>query len=469
MLIANGEYAPAIATLQIARAELGDQAFNSKIYYQEARALIEQGEPEDALALVEQAQGRLQEIDPNNVDHIATLAGARAEAYVSLFEQALEDGDANAANELIRLARQDADRAIQNAPDWAQPYIVMAESYVENGDTEQSLAMIQQAIANPSLQDNLNFFFLEALVATAEGRLEDAAHKVELLLYGDPANKRGNELRTEITIRIQLYPRAVQDAQTHLFYYPNDIEMWTRLGDIRVLEGNEILALEAYNQAILIGNNTEQPPAVNAYIGQAAIYEARRQPARALASIAAAYDATTDPELRIRQMQLAYAAGEYQQASLMLQELRENGTLGLGEANFMEARLISVDDTLMQSDYQAIVTLIDSAFGDIPDEDQPTANALRARAYYQLGDANTALAHINSALQADKRPAWYLLRGLIYEELGEFQDAILEFERVLALIDLIPTTGDVQNQALNGIRRNQNNLLAIQATAEADS
>lgn len=472
-LIAQGVYAPAIETVQAERANLGEQAFNANLYHQEARALIAQGEAQAALDLMEEAEDRRQALAPNNPSFIAALSAGRAEANLALGRAALENGNPGGASQFFSRVQTEANEAIRNEPDWAEPYLMLIERYILGQQYQQALGVIADALAQPSLTDDLRFYLLEAEVDYAQGRLDEALTGAETVLFADPASARAHDLRTQIAIDQENYSLASLYVQAYLNFHPRTLDAWVAFGNIRLAEGNPSLAIEAFTRAIEVGENTDLTVPIEAYLARADIYEARGQAGLALGDVRAAADLTPEDEvadLREREMELAYQAGDYERARVLLGALRENGGTATGITNYMEARLILTQEALIQEDWEQVTTLIDGGIGGIPQAAQADANAIRARGYYELGNYDVALNFINSALQQEQRLSWYLLRADVYEGQASFEAAVLEYKRVLALAAVLPAdTPDLVTEAQAGITRNRDNMLVASATATAEA
>ncbi|MEO0561087.1 MAG: tetratricopeptide repeat protein, partial [Chloroflexota bacterium] len=480
ILIAEGSYAPAIATLQAERENLGEQAFNANLYYQEARALVASGDPQEALELLDEADTRRVELAPSNTAFIAALAAGRAEANLAL---ARERGG---VGQFFGQVEQNANIAIQNDPAWPEPYLLLTERYILGSSFQQAVTTINRALEQGSMTDDLRFYVLQAEVAYAQGRLNDALREAETVLFADPSSERAHALRTQIAIDRENWATASLYVQEFLFYHPRNIAAWFDFGQIRLAEGNPLLAIEAFTRAIELGEFTEQTPLIEAYIARADLYEARGQYAAAMADVRGAADAVeaantfedeegetvlerTDQldDLRVRQLELTYLAGDFTAAQTLLGELREDNAIQTGVANYMEARLIATGDALVEADYERIANLVNGSIAAIPLDEQPQANALRAEAFLQIGQPDVALNYINTALSAIPVPEWYLLRAEVYEAQGSFEVAILEFERVRALASIIPANADTLNAVEAGIRRNEDNIFSLQMTATA--
>jgi tetratricopeptide (TPR) repeat protein len=469
LLIAQGEYEPAIATLQAERENLGEQAYNGNLYYNEVLALINLGEIDDARDLLEEAEERRVELAPQNTAYAASVAAARANLNLEQARQALDAGNPNGAASFLAQAEPDAREAIRNEPQWAEPYLLLIERYILSNSLAQAVQVIEDALSQPELQADLRFYVLRADIEYQRGQEDEADHQAALVLHADPASASAHNLRTRIAMDREDWSLASIYAQTYLFYHPLEVDGWVMLGEIRLGEGNPQLALQAFSRAIVIGENTPQDVPVQAYIDRADYYESQGQFALALADMTVAADTTEDPALRIRQMELAYQIGNYDTARQLLEMLRESDEIRGTVADYMEARLLASQSAITNDDFLDIARLIDNSIGSLDRQEQPFANALRARAYYETGDPNTALAHINSALNAVPDPSWYFLRAQIYEAQGNFTAAILEYERVRALLPLIPAPDGLREQIDSSIRRNENNILAAEATATAEA
>ena len=121
----------------------------------------------------------------------------------------------------------------------------------------------------------------------------------------------------------------------------------------------------------------------------------------------------------------------------------------------MEARvLLATREEPTTGDYAEIAQLIDSNFQTIPQDLQPLANIIRANAYIEQGNADTALGYANSALNiGGETPELRFILGKILETQGDYGNAIIEYERVQTLAQFVDVSEELLDEADVGIQR----------------
>ncbi len=475
-LIEDNQADVAIATLQARRDQESTtfSAVDALAYYTEALALIDIGEAEEALELlVEADQIREDRTRAEDTTSLAVIQAGLALTYVELGIQEQQRGATNAALGYWRQAETSANEAIQFEEEWAAPRLALIDSLILQARYTNALAALDEVLEISELVEDVRFLVRRGQIYFLQEDYDQAAYEAFVALYVDPISAEAHDLRTRIALAQGNAGDASIFAQTYLYYHPLVVEGWEMLGQVRELETNTSLALEAYTQAIVIGENTTQPLALDAYLARANIYESRGQYALAAADVAAAAAITEDGDLLRRAMYLTFEAGDYTAVREQAEALREAGEITGGEAGLLEARIIlATRENLSTGDYSQVANLIDGGFGTLPPELQPLANLLRAEAYYEQGNLEVALNHAESALAAEETARVRLVRGKIFEESGAYAEALLEYERVLTLAQLVVVPEELQGEAEEGIRR-ADNLLAEErqnatATAQAN-
>ncbi len=476
VLINEGNEDIAIATLQASRGDVEDATtFNAEsalTFYTEALALARQGNGEEALELLEDGEALRQEFTrAEDVTSLAAIRAGQAEAHLAVGRAQQARGATGAAAQSFTLAERNAEEAINASSGWPPPYLTLIESQIARGLYAQAENSIERAQNVQGFQDDVRFIIKRGEIAFAQEDYEAAAYHAFVAHYADPISAAAHDLRTRVAVARGNISDASLYAQEYLYYHPLVVEGWELLGEIRLMEGNTNLALEAFTQAITVGENTDQPPAVDAYVARADIYERRGLLEQARADIQAAAAATENPDLLRRQLELTLDTGDETAARQLADQLEEDGVISGSEAAYVEARLLARRDALTEGDYAQIARLIDGNFGALPADWQPTANRLRGEAYLQQGNAETALNYIDSALAAAETPRLRLLRAQALEAAGRYEEATLAYEQVLTLNQLVPVDGAILEAARGG-RRSAENLLQQErefATATAQA
>jgi tetratricopeptide (TPR) repeat protein len=253
-------------------------------------------------------------------------------------------------------------------------------------------------------------------------------------------------------------------AQGYLLYFPESAEAYRLLGDARTREGNLELALNAYSRAIETA--TVESVTESALISRAALYRQQNRPRLAVRDLTAAIAIADRPSTRALRMNAAYAARNYAFAAEDAQALLGTGAVSDGEALLMQARvqIDRADDGETQA-YSEALNLLNNA-ADLPEPLVPVAEEYRARALYALGSYSDALNAINRALVLETGSRHYL-RGLIFEGLQQFDQAIAEFNWVLTWSAVYPYP--FAEDARIGITRVQETIAELNRQATATS
>jgi len=463
VLIEQGNEAVALATLQNLRGDLEDATtFNQESalgLYTEALALSAQGDGEAALELLQAGEALRQEFTRSeDVTSLAAIRAGLAQAYFAIGNEQQLRGATGAAAQNFAQAQSNAREAIDVQPDWPEPYLVLVRSQIAQRQYSQALSTIDEVQTRTDLRQDVRFIVQRGEVALLQEDFDEAEYLAFVAHYADPISADAHDLRTRVAIAQNDISSASLYVQEYLYYHPLSIRGWQTLGRVRLLEGNTNLALAAFTQAITISENTDRPPALNAYVERADLYEQRGQLNLALADVTAAAQASQNPELLQRQLNLTLELGNASEARQLADTLVEEGVLSEGAANFVEARLLAQREELTTGDYAQIARLIDDNFAAIPGDLQPLANQLRAEAYLEQGQTETALNFIESALNAGETAPRHLIRAQALEANGQYSEAVREYERVLTLNRLIAVDDNVVQSADAGLRSAQNLL-----------
>lgn len=468
--IDQGRATEAVATLQTERG--GNViGFDASLFYSEALALARLGQGQAGLDLLEEGEQLRTDREPNDTSAEATIQGGFAQVYLILAQEALANGNPARANQFFDQLERSARRAITLEGDWAEMYAVLIERYKAANNLDAALQVVEQAQARPELALDMRFVVARAQIAYTRGNLNQANYQVDLALYADPRNRDALELRTQIALEGDDPGLAVLYAQAYIFYHEQEVRPWLMLAQARLNEGNPQLALESYSRAIIYSENVQNAPSLEAYLGRADIYLARHQYDLAMADLERAATIATDADVRERVFEMAISAGRYDFAQSVAQTLQIENAISPGEVNFANALVLASGAALEEEDYREIRRLIDGGIVAIPASQQALAQSLRAEAAYALGDYESALNFINTAILAGATAERHELRGRIYIGQRQYLRAIVEFERAFALNGLYPVPPAVLDRIINGQRQAENllaeSIAAATATAQA--
>ncbi len=489
--IAAGQYELALPTLAVA-IEDTRLSFDVSPYYLRSLALALSGERNEAIGLLDAAERRRIEESPNDPESEGLIRSGYAEVYYELGRQALERGETNQANNDFSRVNLPAEEAIVLLPDYAPPYLALARRHRAAENYEAALDVLNAALDIGDLEDDVRLITERGRVFFDQGLLAPAQYQAFFALFVDPLSEPAHLLNTEIALQIAEETGDVQDAgdavlaaQGYLRFHPRSVVGWTMLGQARELEGNTLLAIQAYSQAVQIGDNAEeQPVALEALRARADLYTARNQFALAAADLDAAIEAGDSEDLRARQLRLAYRAGELERVVELVEELSlsEDATISDGVLSAY-AVLSTASEANSQSEYQDLVDEISQNFNLYPEDLQPEINTIRARALVELEEPQQALTFIESAISEGGDTAGRrLVRAGVYVELAQadnirlaqaeenFLAARADYDWVLTFSQLYPIEQlvlDAQD-GLAALERAENQV-QINATATAEA
>ncbi len=433
-LINRGEYAAALPTL-VRERESTELSFDAAPYYYEALALMGAGDLDNALDRLQEAEGRLAEArDPGYKPLIDT---GFAQVFLALAEEAFGERNTSDAFDRLDAAELRAQAAIEADPLMVPAYIALAKRYQLESQYEDALQVLNDALSRPELKADVNLIVERGEVYYQQDDLNQAAQEAYTALYIDPTIEEAYLLQIKTALEQGNPGLAVIYAQNYLFFYPGSAEGYKLLGDARVAERNIDLALIAYNQALAAEEVT--PATEGALLARADIYAQQHQYDLARQDYTAALQLTDNPEIRAKRMQAAYLAGNFTTARADAEALRESGIVPEAEIDLLQARILidqaNENDT---DDLTAALTLLQNAGGGLSVDLQPAASEYRARAQYLLGEYPDALRSVDSALTSAETGSRRFLRGQILEALEQPEQAIREYEWVLAWSEIYP-------------------------------
>jgi tetratricopeptide (TPR) repeat protein len=430
-LYGQGAREQALPTLEIEITRVSTQ-FDAQPYYYAALAFAAEGELDRAEKLLLDAQTRLPERPDQPVYEALVNSGL---AYVSLLraQTASADGDVQTADELIRSVEDRALAAIETDPRLELPYRTLSWAYALTGDLDRALGVLDRGLAVPELAANVALILSKGELYFRQREFGLADYQAFLALYINPTTETAHQLRVRTALAQGYAGLGVIHSQAYLFYFPGSVQAYKLLGDARAAEGNYDLGLEAYNQALTVGDDAD------VLIARAALYMQEQRYDQARLDLTDALALRDDPRVRVLRMQAAYAAGNTFTARNDAQALYGTGVVSDAELRLLEARLLldeaQPDDRL---DFERGLQLLDAALNGLPAPLLPTANEYRARALYGVERYAGALEAIDQALAGGESGGRRYLRGLILEAQGENDAARREYDWVLTLSELYP-------------------------------
>lgn len=447
--INSGNGAAALPTLQ-AEERLTENSFQPNPYYYQAMAYLQGGDTAAAIDVLEDAEGRLEEAPNSNFAPL--VDSGFAQVYWALAQNAQTEGDTASASEYVDQLITRAETAMVGDPRIAEPYVYLARAQTYNRQFSAALETLDQGLAREELRNNANLLIEKGHVYLAQREYDLADYQGYLAQYVDPITPNSYTLRIAAAMAEDEPGRAIGQAQTYLLYYPGSTEAWKLLGDARLMEGNDDLALIAYSQALQAGET--DPLAAETLLARAAVYESRRQYDLAVEDYSRALSLQGDRAIQVRRMMAAYYDGRYQQAYDDATDLSGRNILPQSELDLWRARILVDSDTPIDgvtSSSNRALNLLLPLYGEESELDpalRPIANEALARAYLDTGSPDGALQAVEAALLAESTPARHLLRGQILEQLEQFTEARREYEWVIAYGRIAPIVQRVEAEDL---------------------
>jgi tetratricopeptide (TPR) repeat protein len=437
LLIEQGDAEVAIPTLDAAREQAVDARYDSAPYYYSALALADEGRLDDALEVLQEGETNLENAPQDRQLGFSMLINAGyAYVYLKLGEDALVRNRSGEAADYFGFVEERAEAAREVDPRFGPPYLWLGRAYRLQEDYDSALLVLNDGLNVPELASDANLIIEIGEVYLAQGDYDQAGYYAYLALYVDPTLQEAHRLQIRAAIFKGDPGLAVIYTQQYIFYYPGSVEAYKLLGDARVAEGNNDLALVAYSQA-LEGERTD-PSYVGALVARATLYNNQRRYDLALDDLTLAVDLSdNDPRIVTLRMYAAYNAGRYGTAQEDADELIGSGVISDDEVRLMQARILV--DTAEEGDEEQLSAALNllNQIGDV--SSQPgIADEYRARVQYQLGSYELARSSINSALEAGESGSRYLLLGQILEALEDFSGAVRAYEWVVTWSNIYP-------------------------------
>jgi len=435
----RGQVSAALPTLQAERERTFDARFEANPYYYEALARVAQGRYNDALEILEEAEGRLEErSDDPSIP--ALIDAGYAQVYWALARQALDAGNPAGAQEPLAEMEARAEAAIQRDFRIVAPYLVLAEAYARQGRRGDALEVLNRALNRDELDSNTVLIMAKAQLLYEQGDREQALYQAFLARYVDPTTEGAYRLQIQISMERGQYGQAVLYCQDYLYYFPGKTEAYRLLGEARIAEDNPDLALEAFRRG-LSGRTTDADTVAMLRL-RAGIYMERRQYALAAEDYSAAVAITGEAEDQIGYMQAAYYNGQLAEARATAETLAAGGSSTNPLVNLILGRvLVDLAGDNDNTSLNRAVTYLTQALNTLPAAQSAQRGATYeylARANLLLGNTDDALDAINNALAIGDSGSRRYLRAQIYEDDNQRDEAIADYEWIMAWSQIYP-------------------------------
>lgn len=434
----QGNVASALPTLDAARELSEETLFDAIPYYYQAIALIQRGENNRALTILQDGQTRRDEEASTSREAQAILNAGFVQVYDALARQSTSNGDTARAAEYSELMLEHAQDAINGNPRIAAPYLISAQYLHARNNSSEALRVLNQGLSESSLRGNVDLFLTKARIYADDDDYGNADYQAYLALYVDPANEPAHLLRIELAMAQDRPAQAVIFAQDYLLFYPGSRLGFQLLGEAHYAEGNYDLALFAYSRGLAAPD--ESQATVDLYVGRGQAYMAQRQYHTAQEDFSAALDLQNAPAIQALRMEAAYHAGDYETV------IADGASIGSGTGVTQWRVALLEGRALMASEgetEQALVRLQAATTG-APVSERAIAYEYIALAQLRLGELEAAREAINTALNAGDSAHRRYVNGLILEEEGETAAAIRNYQWALTLSEIVPYSDEVE-------------------------
>jgi tetratricopeptide (TPR) repeat protein len=418
VLLGNGQYTVVIPTLQSIQAASSKYKDNDPDFtydgatYQLIDSYIHLNQVSDAASVLTAAY------DPTvkNRSAIALAAQANVALAQGNYDQAITFSTA--------AINADKDGQLVSAT------YFLAQAYV--GKSQPDKALTALAVGLSRHPDNVVLLLTRAQVYIQSGAPDRAYADAQEALYIDPRNLDAYAVNCEallsradkLTVRedqIQAYGTAVLAAQDFLFRFPGETLAWYLLGKARVGEGNDLLAIAAFEQAIAVDKTS--PTAQQVQIALGDLYLNQHDYTSALQNYDAALAIGEDPTARANHYTAAVAL---QKADVALSDLNILLKAQPDSKSLTLAKLGLLIQAQNYSDAGAILT--DAFIKGLSGDDLATALLYRGIVRFQAKTYDTALTDLSASLATHDSALGRYYRGQIYESQKQVQLALTDYQ-----------------------------------------
>ncbi len=443
----NNQPEVALPLASTEQARLGN-LFNPYPAYLQALAYIQQSDFNSAIAVLTEAETRLNDTTSSNAisrddarQYAPIINLGFARVFIQQAKNAQARGLTNEVNRLVGLIKTRSEAILTDIPTFVDAYIALSDAFVLERRYSDAIARLSEAQQIQGLEANVSLVIQKGEVYLAQARrlrLEGnlagsltaydlAEYQGYLATYLNPFIERGHGLRIESAIALDDPGRAVIYSQDFLFYVQNSAEAFRQLGNAREAEGNSDLALNVYDLALQIGGKRDV--VADIYLSRAQLYINEGRFTAALSDLSQSLELRDDILVRVERMRMAYASGDYDTVETDSAILLGSGAVSDSEVNLYLARILidRIDPTDSES-FSTALGLLNRVGTGLPPELVPVADEYRARAHLALGNLNDALTAINRALDVLQTGSRRYLRGLIFDARADATSALQDYE-----------------------------------------
>jgi Tfp pilus assembly protein PilF len=439
LLLSQGQMAEAIPTLDNERKANTSTRLSASPYYYEAVALAQQGKFSDALSTLDEGTGRLNTLSDNGKVK-ALLEAGYAEVYWMQAQQARANGDPAGAQTALGQVGDHGQAAITGDKRLTQPYILIAQADALSGKYNDAAQILSQGLSVPELNSNTELLMQLARVYYQGRDFNSALYQIFLTLYIDPSIEAAYQLKIQIGMDRNRPGDAVLAAQDYLYYYPGSTTAFRLLGEARLAEHKDDLALQAFSQGL---NGPSTDADVQKMLEERAqIYHRQQRDDLALADYNRLFKIAGDAQVQSLRMRAAFDNGKYDQALSDAVALDGDEAASPGIVNLIRgASLIEQAKAGDTSNDQQAITFLNQAIAS-PDVASAKllgeANEYLARAKFAVHDYKAAQDAINASLSIAETGSGHYWRGRILQAQGDRASAVSDYEWVMAWSEVFP-------------------------------
>ena len=434
------DYDVAIERMQIRQQETVND-FEPFPFYYEAVLLVRQGNEQGALDRLDAAQNRLDNVESINAIDRAdarrfqpVINAGYMNVYLDQIRDAVEVGNLDLAVSRLSEMQTLATQANEIDRSYEEPYILLAEAYIELERYDQAITYLESTneigelrSSVPLIVETGQAYLARGIAENDQSDLARADYLGFLGTYINPFNRAAHELRVESALARNQPGLAAIYTDQYLVFQPESANALRLLAQARLDENKPEFALDIYTEAL--GQDVETSALAETYLSRAELYFEARRYDLAIEDLTRTLD--LQPSLRARYLRMlaSYNAGDFQTAQEDADILIDANYVEQDEARLIRAQII-VDEEQINRYETALEDLI-LVTNSLPADDRSIANFYQARIFYQQELYGDALNAVNRALDTTETGSRRYLRALIYRAQDDRDTAIEEFEWIL--------------------------------------
>ncbi|MGJ3237309.1 MAG: tetratricopeptide repeat protein [Anaerolineae bacterium] len=330
-------------------------------------------------------------------------------------------------------------------------YLLLAEAFALRNNIDGALEVLDNALAvstnTRSLLGDTELRMAVVRLLIEDQRYDEAFQQLYFTLQFDPFLEEALILQTELALQTNQPGFAVLSAEQYLLYYPGSLRGFYLLGQAREAENKFDLALNAYSRALAGDTDnetyTDDPFFLENLLARAELLTQQGERDRAADDLSLALEVGgDDPEIRVRRLRAAYAAGDYDAVLTDADQLLDERGVNQSQVLYYQGLALIAQAQAgidANTNYDLAIEALTSALSrNLTLDLRPDARENLAQAHYEARNYAEALDAINSALDSEITGERLYLRALIYEAQGDRQRALLDYEYLVTWGQYLP-------------------------------